>query len=123
MSHDTHEVRLERLLGKVVRDREGRKVGHLEEVCIEKQNGAHVVVEYLIGAWGWLERISLARFRHPPGAHGWRARWDQLDLRHPDGPVLTCEREALERIGPGKAPARATRGRASLRRRAARAGG
>lgn len=92
------EQHLETLVGRTVRDVNGRPVGRLEEVCATDARSDHRVTDYLIGASGWLARMHVRRLRHPHRVHGWRARWDQMDLSTPGRPRLTCTREELERL-------------------------
>jgi hypothetical protein len=108
------EVSLERLLGRKVRDPDGRSVGRLEEVRAEKEHGGYAVTEYLIGAAGLRERLSLGLLHFwGPARQGYRARWDQLDISDPVRPRLLCTADALERYSGG---GRARRGRAKARR-------
>jgi hypothetical protein len=93
-------VHLERILGRMVRDVHGRRVGHLEEIRVEQRAEGPVVVEILIGARGWLERLSLAHVWWPRAARGYRARWDQVDLRDERRPMLTCARSELASLEP-----------------------
>jgi len=95
------EVRLEELLGQRVYDQRGRSIGHLQEVRAEPRHGELVVEEYLIGAWGLLERLMLTRILRRPHAGGYRARWDQIEVRDPRRLTLTCLTSELERIRPG----------------------
>ena len=93
------EVHAELLLGRVVRDSEGEKVGRIEEVCAERRDGELVVVEYQTGSFGLLERLSAATDRsvfriftlaagllHPRRERGYRIPWDEMDLSDPERP-------------------------------------
>jgi hypothetical protein len=88
------EIHLERLLGKRVTDASGGTVGHIEEFRIERRGKDWVVVEYLVGVTGLLERLgvrNLARLlgvRLPERA-AQRVPWDRLDLRDPEHPRVT----------------------------------
>jgi hypothetical protein len=88
------EVRAELLVGRRVRDRDGRNAGRIEEIHAERNGGEWRVVEYLLGAGALLDRLSMAIAGRRRG-HGHRARWDQLDVRDPRHPRLRCRREEL----------------------------
>jgi hypothetical protein len=96
------EVHVERLIGRKVVDPDGRSVGRLEEVRIERQGAELVVTEYLIGERALLERLSIrALFARESGigGAGWRAWWHQLDLADPLHPRLTCPLDELRQFG------------------------
>jgi len=82
--------RLDDLLGRIVKDRNGATVGRLYDIRSEEQDGALVVVEYHIGTHALAERVgaSLARI---VGIHRSveprKVPWDQLDISDPDNPV------------------------------------
>jgi len=92
------EIRLDRLLGRNVRDTNGRRIGRLEEFRAEPRGQGIVVAAYVIGAAALLERLG-AGLRLLVGSHvrGYVARWDQLDISDPDHPRLTCAVKELER--------------------------
>ncbi len=104
-----HEVHLELLLGKHVRDKDGLKVGRIEEVRAHEQGEEWVVKEYLIGPVAILERLSalplaggilgLVTGKVPSG---YKVPWDKLDLSDPEHPCLTCTRGQLEPLTRGK---------------------
>jgi hypothetical protein len=85
------EARLEDLLGRVVLAANNRPVGRLEEFRAEMRGHTCVVVEYVIGVTGLIERFGLG-FKlvlgMPTGGHV--ARWDQIDISDPHRPRLTC---------------------------------
>lgn len=100
------ERHLERLLGKVIVDVVGDRVGRIEEVRAEQQGDEWVVVEYLIGLAAVVERLSawtlgltVLRFL---GAHklqqSYRVPWYQLDWTDPDQPRLRCTRHELKAL-------------------------
>lgn len=94
------EVRLERLLGRKVVDRQGRSVGRLEEVRVERKGEDYVVSEYLIGTTALVERLSLGGVQRHEGrvTGGYLARWDQIDLSDPFTPRLMCPVDDLRRL-------------------------
>jgi len=92
-----HEVHLELLLGRKVHDVEGRAVGRLEDVAVERVDLACEVLEFHVGPHALLERLSLRAVRLFRGrSHGVRRiPWDRLDLSDPRRPRLTCRMEDL----------------------------
>src|SRR5215212_4842439 len=99
-------VRLELLLNRRVRALNGRVIGRLEEVLAETAEDKCYVTEYLVGAYGFLERfaawplsrsiLQLLRLRQRDG--GYRVRWNQLDLNDPARPRLRCNVQELSPI-------------------------
>ena len=95
MSSAAPKVRLERLLGRRVLDRDGRVAGRLEEVRAHREGDACVIDEYHLGAAALLERLSArVLFRR----HARKVPWDKLDLSNPDRPRLLCSADDLERV-------------------------
>lgn len=94
----TREVRLELLVGAIVRAKNGRAIGRLEEITADDN---WTVREYHIGTAALLERLSV-RVRWLFGVRtrprGLGARWDQLDVSEPTTPRLTCRLEELRRL-------------------------
>jgi hypothetical protein len=98
------EVHLQQLLGALVRDRQGQRIGRLEEVRAEPR-GAHLeVVEWHLGSYALFERLSAWRIGRAVlnvfGAAGkaYRVPWDKLDLKDLKRPVLRCPVGDLEVI-------------------------
>lgn len=92
------EVRLDLLMSKPVRDKGGKKVGHIQEIHLRKAGDEWVVHEYIIGASGLFERLSIANLmasllrRLGADSHTLRARkipWNALDISDPDNLRLT----------------------------------
>jgi hypothetical protein len=95
-----NELHLEDLLGRRVRDRDGRVVGRLEEFRARREGEHWVVTEYDIGPTALLERLAA---RHlgitwPGRVHGYRATWEQLALDDPKAPTLTCGLDELKKL-------------------------
>ena len=87
------EFHVEDLVGRPVLDRDGRKMGRVSEIRVERIDGALVVTGVLIGAWGWVERLAMQKvWRH---GRGWLARWDQIDFADFAHPRLVVPRSAL----------------------------
>lgn len=98
----TTELRLDRLVGRQVLAANNRPLGRLEEFRVERDGSDWVVIEYIIGVAGLLERlglgarlvIGLANIRR----RGFIARWNQLDLTNPERPRLTCPIDDLKTL-------------------------
>jgi|SRR5690349_14120874 hypothetical protein len=92
-------LRLDLLVGRVVRTANNRRLGRLEEFRAERHGHAWIISEYVVGTAGLLERLGLGvrLVLGLPRARGWAVRWDQLDLSNPDRPRLRCSVEELRR--------------------------
>ncbi len=96
------EIRVELLLGRRVLAQNGRSVGRIEEVRVERSGSGYVVTEYHVGPEALLERLALdfqAFFQKPP-RKGYAIAWDQVDLSDPGHPRLTCAADQLRKLGP-----------------------
>ena len=92
-------LRFDLLMGRRVRDVEGRVVGRLEEVRMERRGGEWVATDFHMGAGAALERFSASVFGVPKNAQrGWSASWDQMDWTDPAGPRVRCRRDELRRF-------------------------
>lgn len=97
------ELRVERVIGKTVRDAAGAVVGRLGELVVENVGGEYVLTEVHIGPSALLERVGVfvtqlpyfALIRVPP----WQCRvgWRQVDWSDPDNPRLRVRKADLER--------------------------
>jgi hypothetical protein len=113
----SHEIRLSDVIGRVVRDIDGRSIGRLEEMRAEIElhdsGNDYVVVEYHVGAYGALEALAGASFarhllRGIGPILGYRQRrvpWEVMDLSDPPRPRIRCRASDL----PGTATAFAQR--------------
>jgi sporulation protein YlmC with PRC-barrel domain len=97
------EVRIELLVGRVVVDSTGRKIGRIEEVFARDEGGETVVAEYHTGPAALLERLS-AEIAPRWFDRGFRIPWDKLDLTDPSHPVTTCTLEDLKKFHGRKSP-------------------
>ena len=94
------EVRVEDLLGRVVRNAAGRPVGQVDDIRVLPEGDDYVVHEILIGELGWLPKLFKAAAQLPTlQALGvprrYRTRpipWSWLDLSDPERP---CFRRAM----------------------------
>jgi hypothetical protein len=85
------EIRLERLLGRIVRTANNRSAGRIEELRAEPDDQGFVIVEYVLGRAGLFERMHVgARMLFGLGPKRHVARWDQLDISDPERPRLLC---------------------------------
>jgi hypothetical protein len=97
------EIRLERLLGTRVLDPDGRHVGRIEEVHAHRRDGEVVVTEYVLGAAGLVERLSLGPIlkgivgRSYPVPDRYTVAHADLDLSDPTRPRLRRRLDELER--------------------------
>ena len=101
------EITVSRLVGRRVRDSEGRSVGRIEELVCEielhAQGREYVVREICVGTFGLFEALagsafarSILRLAGLSGrVEGYRVPWEWLDLREPERPRLTRRREEL----------------------------
>lgn len=80
------KVHLELLLGKLVRDPEGARVGRILSVTAEIEGEECVVREYHLGAAALLAQLGISLFGRKP----LRVPWDLMDLGDPDRPRLRC---------------------------------
>jgi sporulation protein YlmC with PRC-barrel domain len=88
----TPKVRFEDLLGKMVRDPEGAKVGRIFSAHAEIEGKDCIVREYVLGKGGLLERFGISC---PERWKPLRVPWDLLDVRDPAHPRLRCSAEEL----------------------------
>jgi sporulation protein YlmC with PRC-barrel domain len=96
------ELAAELLLSRKVVDVEGRRVGRVEELRLEEIDGETLVLEYHLGPFALLERLSavihqIPLFRLLPlrARDGTRVPWDLMDLSDPEHPRLRCRLEDL----------------------------
>jgi hypothetical protein len=92
-------IHFEHLLGREVRDPEGKRVGRILAVSTRPDGEDCVVHEYLLGTAALLTRLGISaqrlvgmKIRRKPLC----VRWDLLDLRDPKKPTLKCSREELK---------------------------
>jgi hypothetical protein len=99
-------VRLEDFVGKPVRDADGRVLGHLHDARAEQAGGELVVVDYLIGPAGFLERFSIAGMARSvlgifglAPTKGYVVSAREMDLSAPGEPRCTRRAADLKRTG------------------------
>jgi hypothetical protein len=88
------------LIGRTVLTANNRRLGRLQECRAERRGDRTVVLEWMVGPAGLLERLGLgARMvLGPVKPTGYLVRWDQLDLTNPEQPRLSCPVDDLERL-------------------------
>jgi sporulation protein YlmC with PRC-barrel domain len=87
------EVRVEELLGRVVRTASGRAVGRIEDLRVQPDGEDYVVREVILGELGLVARLvgiaaQLPTFRALGLGRRYRTRavpWDWLDWSEPAG--------------------------------------
>jgi hypothetical protein len=94
-------VALERTVGRQVRDAAGQKIGHLHEVRARREGDDLVVVDYIVGEAGLVERFSIASYGRAAvrlfgigHGGGYCIPWHEMDLSDPEKPV--CKRVVAE---------------------------
>jgi sporulation protein YlmC with PRC-barrel domain len=103
----SRKIHLERLLGKKVYDRDGRKAGRIEEVRARVSAEGCLVEAYLLGRAGLIARLSIPGLTQTvlgfAGAKGTATAkevpWHQMDLSDPRRPKLRCTLEELNGRG------------------------
>jgi len=86
-------VHFELLLGRKVRDSEGKKAGRILAVSVAVEGDDCVVREYHLGTAALLTQLGLSAGRIaglPIPAEPLRVPWEKMDLRDPGKPRLTC---------------------------------
>lgn len=99
------EVHVESLLGRTLRDVDGRKVGRVEELVVEVLGTEWDVVELHVGIGALVERIielstlvpMMAALRRKLSKR-YQVPWHQIDLRDPDHPRALVRVADLERL-------------------------
>ena len=95
------EIRLDDLMGRVVHDADGARVGRIEELRAEWRGDECVVLEFHIGASALFERLGGGRFWSAcvrlcgGGSTPHVVPWQHMDLRDVTHPRLTCRRSEL----------------------------
>ncbi len=97
------EINAELLIGRVVVDPNGEKLGRLEDIRAEERGGEMVVTEYHTGGYAMLERLAAATFGewihrvlHREGP-GHAISWDEMDLSDPEHPRARRPKSQLRR--------------------------
>lgn len=99
------DIKVQLLVGTQVHDIDGRKVGRIEEIRVERQATALLVESYLIGASALIDRLSARTLVRPiRGFLGARhiysvyeIPWQEMDLTDPKRPVLKIAQREMRR--------------------------
>lgn len=102
------EIHLELLLGMKVHDLNGQPIARLEEIKAEAADEDFFVVEYHLGALGFLERVSattignvmLRLFGFEQRSTGYIVPWDKLDVGNSGQLKLRCTVDELRTSAP-----------------------
>ncbi len=92
-------IRLQELVGSLVRDVNGEKVGHIRCVHTEEVGADCVISHFELGTAALLSRFGISAihlFGLPIRRHPLFIPWHQLDLSDPKQPRLLCAREELK---------------------------
>jgi sporulation protein YlmC with PRC-barrel domain len=102
-------VALSDLLGRVVRDPDGRKLGRIEglnaEISIEHGRSDYVVTHVSVGRFRSFDIIATGNFvqqlvrrlKRATGYHRYEIPWDWMDLADPKHPRVLRREEELPR--------------------------
>jgi sporulation protein YlmC with PRC-barrel domain len=97
----SHDLLLSHLVGRVVHDVDGRKVGRIEELIaqieLHEHGNDYVISEFHVGAYGFFEALTGSRFarkilqRVKPlaGYRKFQIPWEWMDLSDFDHPRVT----------------------------------
>ena len=88
-----NKVHLELLIGTLVVDVDGKRVGRIEEVHAHRKGAECYIDEYVVGRAGLAERLG-ARWK--PARKPSVIPWQTLDLSDPAHPRLRCRLGELE---------------------------
>jgi sporulation protein YlmC with PRC-barrel domain len=83
--------RVDDLLGRRVRDANGRSIGRINEVRADEVGGELLILEYHLGTAAILERVglSLMRLAGLPGSRDpVKVPWNRMDVSDPRKPRL-----------------------------------
>lgn len=99
----TERIRVELLIGRVVHDRDGRKVGRIEAIHAHRTQRDCLVDEFVVGPAALGERfgrillfhaLGIRLSRHEPT----RIPWRELDLSDPRQPRLRISLDELRAL-------------------------
>ena len=106
------EAHVELLLGRMVYDAAGRKLGRIEEIRAVAHGGELYVSQYLVGRYGVAARLTsstlVPRLVHLLGIghrrSGYCVPWTWMDLSDPEHPRTTRPMEELPAIDDEEPP-------------------
>jgi hypothetical protein len=103
----TRLVAVQGLVGRSVRDLNGRSAGRIEAIRAERIGPRCVVHELELGAEAWLSRIGASSshlFGFGSRRDPLRVPWQQIDLSEPSEPRLRCTLDQLKAMQPQLPP-------------------
>jgi hypothetical protein len=111
---NAREANVELLLGRMVHDPAGRRLGRLEEIRAVAHGGELRVSQYLVGPYGAAARLTSASLlprmahllRRSPVRSGYVIPWTWMDLSDPEHPRCTRPLEELHGIDDEEPPYR-----------------
>lgn len=89
------ELHVELLSGRKIVDRNGKKVGRIEEIVAELRGKELIVREVHVGRIGFAERFSLAFGARLHDKKPQKLRWEDIDFADPEHPRLKVAIEEL----------------------------
>lgn len=92
------KLHLHDLVGRPVRDVDGKRVGRIESVHAEIHGEECVVTEWELGPAALFARLGITAGRLigiPRRAEPIRVPWDRIDVRNPKDVRLLCRKEEL----------------------------
>ena len=104
-------VVLSDLLGRVVRDADGRKIGRIEElnaeISLAQGRSDYVVTRFSVGRFGPVDVIATGNFvqqlvrriKRATGYRRYEIPWDWMDLSEPTRPRALRREDELPRAG------------------------
>ena len=106
-------VSLDDLVGRVVHDVDGRRIGRIEEleaeIELEGDGNEYVVTRFGVGRWGPFDAIAsglfvpqlVRRIARATSYVRYSIPWDWMDLTDPEHPRVTCAERDLPRSSDG----------------------
>jgi sporulation protein YlmC with PRC-barrel domain len=101
------EINVELLIGKKVVDPDGKGVGRIHEISVQRGEESCPVEAYYVGGRALLVRMARWAVPHRMSSaleskllHPYRIRWDEMDLSDPEHPRTTVVRDQLRTTTP-----------------------
>jgi sporulation protein YlmC with PRC-barrel domain len=98
------EIAAHKLIGRKVVDSDGRKVGRIHEISVERGEQNCPVEAYYVGGRAMLLRLaswalpfSLSNPLKERATKPFRIAWDEMDLSDPEHPRTTVRKDDLRR--------------------------
>jgi len=100
-------VSLDDLVGRAVRDADGRRIGRINEleaeIALERGGNEYVVTRFGVGRWGPFDALAtghfvpqlIRRITRATGYVHYDIPWELMDLSDPKHPRVKCAEEEL----------------------------